>query len=222
MFSMKKCLLLTTVAIIFFISSFSSSKAQSARLIGENMVNGALTGTILGAATMGLQDDNDFKPLRIGLGAGIIAGTGMAIYDVSTLPKGQQLYVSGLFNDGTNSSIIVLLDTVYGAGVGAALGTAVTLIGNQSILDGLQYGTSIGAWAGFGVGLVDSFILAERNEDFVSNRLINQSSLFQVDGENTSLSLIQPELLQFMEASQNSLSVKTTPALQLFSLKTSF
>lgn len=186
------------------------------------MVNGALTGTILGTATMGLQNDNDFKPLRIGLGAGIIAGTGMAIYDVSTTPKGQQFYISGLFNDGTNSSIIVLLDTVYGAGVGAALGTAVVLIGSQPLLDGLQYGASIGAWTGFGVGLVDSFILAERNEDFVSNRLTNQSSLFQVEGKNTSLSLIEPDLFQFMNASKNSLSVKTTPALELFSLKTTF
>lgn len=222
MFSMKKYLLLTVFVTLLSISSFSDSKAQSARLIGENIVNGALTGTILGTATMGLQDDNDFKPLRIGLGAGIIAGTGMAIYDVSTLPKGQQFYISGLFNDGTNSSIIILLDTVYGAGVGAALGSAVALIGNQSILDGLQYGASGGAWAGFGIGLVDSFVHAERNEDFVSNRLTNQSSLFQIDRKNTTLSLVEPDLVQFMEASQNSLSVKTTPTLQLFSLKTFF
>lgn len=219
---MKKYLVTIVFAIIFSISSISASMAQSARLIGENMLNGALTGTILGTATMGLQDNNDFQPLRIGLGAGIIAGTGMAIYDVSTTPKGQQFYISGLFNDGTNSSIIVLLDTVYGAGVGAALGTAIVLIGNQSILDGLQYGASIGAWTGFGVGLVDSFILADRNEDFVSNRLTNQSSLFQVDGKNTTLFLIEPDLFQFMDASRNSLSFKTIPALRLFSLKTSF
>lgn len=219
---MKKYLLLTFLVSILFYSSFSTSKAQSARLIGENMLNGALTGTILGTAAMGLQDSNDFTPLRIGLGAGIIAGTGIAIYDVSTLPKGQQFFISGLFNDGTNSSIIVLLDTVYGAGVGAALGSAVMLISNQSILDGLQYGVSIGAWAGFGVGLVDSFILAERNEDFVSNRLSNQSSLFQIDGENTALSLIQPDLFHYASVGNNSLSVKTTPAITLFSVQRIF
>ena len=127
-----------------------------------------------------------------------------------------------MFNDGTNSSIIVLLDTVYGAGVGAALGSAVMLISNQSILDGLQYGVSIGAWAGFGVGLVDSFILAERNEDFVSNRLSNQSSLFQIDGENTALSLIQPDLFHYASVGNNSLSVKTTPAITLFSVQRIF
>lgn len=219
---MKKFLLIIALAAFLFCNSYSTSKAQSARLIGENMLNGALTGTILGTATMGLQDSNDFTPLRIGLGAGIIAGTGMAIYDVSTLPKGQQFYISGLFNDGTNSSIIILLDTVYGAGVGAALGSAVVLIGNQSILDGLQYGASVGAWAGFGVGFVDSFILAEKNEDFVSNQFIHQSSLLRIDGKNATLSLIEPDLLQFMNAAKNSLSVKTSPALQIFSLKASF
>jgi hypothetical protein len=219
---MKRTFLLLILAAVLLCGSFSKSNAQSARLIGENMLNGALTGTILGTATMGLQNDNDFTPLRIGLGAGIIAGTGMAIYDVSTLPKGQQFYISGLFNDGTNSSIIVLLDTVYGAGVGAALGSAIMLIGNQSIIDGLQYGASIGAWAGFGVGLVDSFMIAERNEDFVTDRLLNQSSLFQFDHENSSLSLLQPELFNYAAIGNNSLSVKTTPALQLFSLKTSF
>lgn len=219
---MKKYLLLTILAAFLFCSSYSTAKSQSARLIGENMLNGALTGTILGTATMGLQDSNDFTPLRIGLGAGIIAGTGMAIYDVSTLPKGQQFFISGLFNDGTNSSVIILLDTVYGAGVGAALGSAVMLIGNQSILEGLQYGAGIGAWAGFGVGLVDSFILAERNEDFVSNRLTNQSSFFQIDGKSTSLSLIQPDLFHYATTDNNSLSINTAPAITLLSIQKTF
>lgn len=219
---MKKYFLISVFISILFCNSFSTVKAQSAKLIGENMLNGALTGTILGTATMGLQDDNDFRPLRVGLGAGIIAGTGMAIYDVATLPKGQQFYISGLFNDGTNSSIIILLDTIYGAGVGAALGSAVVLIGNQPFLDGLQYGASVGAWTGFGLGLIDSFVLAERNEDFVSNRLTSQSSFFEIDGKNATFSLIEPDLFRFMDASENSLSVKTTPAFQLFSVKTSF
>jgi hypothetical protein len=219
---MKRIFLLLVLVVVHLCGSFSKSNAQSARLIGENMLNGALTGTILGTATMGLQNDNDFTPLRIGLGAGIIAGTGMAIYDVSTLPKGQQFFISGLFNDGTNSSIIILLDTIYGAGVGAALGSAFMLIGNQSILDGLQYGTSIGAWAGFGVGLVDSFILAEKNEDFVSNRLLNQSSLFQVEGKQTTLSLIQPDLFHYTSVGNNTLSVQTTPAISLFSFQKTF
>lgn len=186
------------------------------------MLNGAVTGSILGVATMGLQDNNDFTPLRIGLGAGIIGGTVIAIYDVSTLPAGQQFYISGLFNDGTNSSIIILLDTVYGATVGAALGAAIMLIGNQSLLDGLQYGSSVGAFAGFGLGLIDSFVLSQKNSDFIANKIPDKSSLFEIGSKDQSLSLIQPDLFGFTEISKNSLSYKFTPAVTLFSFQKTF
>lgn len=219
---MKRLILITTLAVILFFSHHTISKAQSAELIGGNMLNGAIIGTALGTATMGLQNSNDFAPLRVGLGAGIIGGMGIAIYDISMVPKGQQFYISGLFNDGTNSSIIILLDTVYGATVGAALGSAIMLIGNQSILEGLQYGTSIGAWAGFGVGLIDSFILSEKNRDFISDRFSNRSSFFQIEGSSQSLSLIQPDLYPFTIISENSLSTEWSPAVNLFTYQKSF
>lgn len=186
------------------------------------MLNGAVTGSVLGVATMGLQNSNDFTPLRIGLGAGIIGGTGIAIYDISTVPKGQQFFISGLFNDGTNSSIIILLDTIYGASVGAALGSAVMLVANQSLLDGLQYGASIGAWTGFGVGLVDSFILAEKNSDFVADKLSDKSSLLQIDRNGQSLSLMKPDFFQFAKISENTLTYEITPAVTLVSFQKTF
>lgn len=220
---MKRIFLSITLLMAIVCGSYSSPKAQSVDLIGGNLLNGAVAGSILGVATMGLQDSNDFTPLRIGLGAGIIGGTVIAIYDVSTLPKGQQFFISGLFNDGTNSSIIILLDTIYGATVGAALGSAIMLIGNQSLFDGLQYGSSVGAFAGFGLGLVDSFILAEKNSDFVSGGLSNKSSsLFRISGEDQSLSLIQPDLFHFTKISENSLSYEMTPAITLFSFQKTF
>lgn len=219
---MKRFILSIALLAITFFSSYSSSKAQSVELIGGNLLNGAVTGSILGVATMGLQNNTDFAPLRVGLGAGIVGGTAIAIYDVSTLPKGQQFFISGLFNDGTNSSIIILLDTVYGATVGAALGSAIMLIGNQSILDGLQYGSSVGAFAGFGLGLVDSFVLAEKNSDFVADKISNRSSLFEFGGEDQSLSFIQPELFGFTEVSENSLSYRMKPAVTLVSFQKTF
>lgn len=219
---MKRLIPTFVLLITLLLSSYSSSKAQSAQLIGGNLLNGAVTGSILGVATMGLQNSNDFAPLRIGLGAGVIGGVGVAVYDISTVPQGQQFFISGLFNDGTNSSIIILLDTLYGASVGAALGSAIMLIGNQSILDGLQYGTSAGAWAGFGLGLVDSFILAEKNSDFVADRFSNQSSLLHFEGKDQSLSFIQPDLIQFTKVSENALSSEVLPTINLFSFKKTF
>jgi hypothetical protein len=207
-------------SLIWFFSQ--RSHAQSLELIGGNIVNGAVTGTILGTAVMGLQDSNDFAPFRIGLGTGILAGSGLAIYDVATLPRGQQFFKSGVFNDGNNSSIIVLLDTVYGAGLGAALGSAIVLIGNESFVDGLQYGASVGAWVGFGFGIVDSFILAEGNRDLVSGRLLSGSGLFNVSKESTQFELIKPVLIETKAIHNGDLRQNLNPALTLFSMRHTF
>ncbi len=171
---------------------------------------------------MGLQNSNDFAPLRIGLGSGILAGTGLAIYDVATLPQGQHFFISGTFNDGTNTSVIILLDTVYGAGVGAAIGSAIMLIGNKSIIQGLQYGGSAGAWAGFGFGLVDAFALAERNRDFISERFLNSDSLYSISQDGFSVQFLQPVLFTYNNFSGSTLSVDTEPALNIVSFSKRF
>ena len=163
---MKKTVLSILFCAIFFFS-FSFQKtadAQTVDLLGGNVLNGAVTGTFLGVGVMGLQNSDDFAPLRIGLGAGILGGAGIAVYDISTLPQGQQFFISGLFNDGNNSSIIILLDTMYGAAGGAVLGTAVMLIQNKPIVEGLQYGGSAGVWAGFGLGLLMPFCFRNETE----------------------------------------------------------
>lgn len=210
---------------IFLIASLplhQQSKAQTSELIGGNILNGAVTGTILGTATMGLNNSANFKSLRIGLGAGILGGAGIAIYDVATLPKGQQFFISGVFNDATNSSVIILLDTVYGAGLGAALGSAVVLISNKSLLDGLQYGTSAGAWAGFGFGLIDSFILSERNRDFIGNSFSQRTALIEMSTGNKDFHFLSPDMVSQLSFSQNHLGLDMHPAVKLFSFNASF
>lgn len=200
----------------------NQTKAQSLELIGGNIVNGAVTGTILGTAVMGLQNSNDFTPFRIGLGAGILGGSGMAVYDVATLPRGQQFFKSGVFNDGNNSSIIILLDTLYGAGLGAALGSAVVLIGNKSIVNGLQYGASAGAWAGFGFGIVDSFILAENNRDLVASGLVSGSGLFSLSKNDTNIEFIKPGVVENKSINDGNLKQTLSPSLTVFSMKHRF
>lgn len=200
----------------------NQTKAQSLELIGGNIVNGAVTGTILGTAVMGLQNSNDFTPFRIGLGAGILGGSGMAVYDVATLPRGQQFFKSGVFNDGNNSSIIILLDTLYGAGLGAALGSAVVLIGNKSIVNGLQYGASAGAWAGFGFGIVDSFILAENNRDLVAGGLVSGSGLFSLSKNDTNIEFIKPGVVENKSINDGNLKQTLSPSLTVFSMKHRF
>jgi len=97
------------------------SMAQTRTVIGGNIVNSAITGTAVGLSVMGMQNDAEIAPLRIGLGSGILIGVGLAAYDLSD-SEGGELVVSGVLNDGQNTSVILLLDTLYGGLWGQRLG----------------------------------------------------------------------------------------------------
>lgn len=219
---MKKYLISALIILTIHFMSFNQSKAQSLELVGGNILNGAITGTALGIAVMGLNNSSDFGAVRIGLGIGILGGTGVALYDISTLPQGQQFFISGIFNDGSNSSIIILLDTLYGATAGLAVGSAISLISNSSIMNGLQYGASAGAWVGFGFGIIDSFFIAERNSDFVSGRLQNLNSMLTIRGEDSMIKLLQPQLIGITDLSGDALQYRLEPTLNLFTFSKQF
>ena len=221
---MKKTTLFAFIAALFFATILSQKKAeaQTIDLLGGNVLNGALTGTLLGVGVMGLQNNDDFAPLRIGLGAGILGGASIALYDIATLPQGQQFFISGLFNDGNNSSIIILLDTMYGAGTGAVIGTAVMLIQNKPIIKGLQYGGSAGIWAGFGLGLVDAFLLAERNRDFAAASILDRSSLIETRAGALDIEFIKPALYQTLKFGDQSLGIDLKPGVKIFSVSSRF
>ena len=102
----------------------TQSKAQTVEILAGNTLNGALNGTLLGGASMALTNSDDFYPLQVGLGLGTLYGIGMGAFDV-VQGGGKPVLVSGLFNDGNNSSIIVLLDTFYGAAAGSIIVTSV-------------------------------------------------------------------------------------------------
>jgi len=219
----KNCFLFLLPLLLFSTFHTDKSKAQTIELLGGNLVNGTVTGSILGAATMGLRNSSDFDPLRIGLGAGILGGAGIAIYDVVTLPKGQQFFISGTFNDGNNTSIILLLDTFYGTAGGAAIGTAVIILSGNSFSDGVRLGSSIGAWTGFAFGLADAFLLAERNRDLTSSNLLNRNSIFTAKSGNTEFGLIQPQVQSTPQLTSNGdIISKISPALGVLSFKIEF
>ena len=219
---MKKILIPILIVLTLQLFSTNDTKAQSLELVGGNILNGAITGSVLGVATMGLTNSSDFAPLRVGLGVGILGGTGLALYDISTLPQGQTFFISGVFNDGQNSSIIILLDTLYGATAGVAVGSAFALISNNSIMDGIQYGASAGAWFGFGFGIIDAFFIAERNRDFVSNLLSDRDSVLDIQGENSTLKMLQPNLVGVTDLAGSTLQYRIEPTVNLFSFSRNF
>ncbi|SHE54860.1 hypothetical protein SAMN05443144_1025 [Fodinibius roseus] len=219
---MKRYLQLLFIFALFVSVLPQQSKAQSIKLVGQNTLNGAINGVLLGGATMALQDNDKFGPIRVGLGSGTLYGIGVGIHDVSLIDKGQQFYLSGTFNDATNSSVIPLLDTIYGAAGGALIASSVALIIKEPLTDALQYGSGIGAWAGFGFGLVDAFFLAE-GPDFSQASTPSPSN---VDGfityENASRSveigMISPSMVKQTTVSANALSTSWTPSLTVMNV----
>lgn len=202
-----------------------STKAQTIELLAGNTLNGAVNGTLLGGAVMGLTNDSDFAPLRVGLGLGTLYGIGVGVYDI-TYSRGSDLLVSGTFNDGNNSSIIVLLDTFYGAAAGAIVVSAVMLVADEPIVGGLQYGASVGAWAGFGFGLLDSFLLSER---ITPGAVGLQSSpetargLLAVNFDSQkSIGFLSPSIIQPIQTNGSNFTKEVKPAIDLVNLKISF
>lgn len=207
---------------LLFLFSTHRSAAQTLELFGGNIANGAITGTAIGAAVMGMQNGGSITPLRIGLGTGILAGTAIAVYDLVTLPQGQTFFISGVFNDGQNSSIIILLDTFYGALAGAGIGTAVILINNSSFPKGLQYGASAGALGGLAFGLADSFIFAERNRDFIAqNRSLNSSAV-QLHFGDTEVGFMRLDVTFIPDFDSSTSSISLEPVLNLVTIRSRF
>ncbi len=174
---------------------------------------------------MALANNDDFYPLQVGLGLGTLYGIGMGGYDI-VHGQGQEILVSGLFNDGSNSSIIVLLDTFYGAAAGAVIVTSIMLVANEPLVDGLQYGAGIGAWIGFGFGVFDTFFLAKRNSASIASAAQpsnNASGIVGIDFENgTSLGLLQPSLFQNLDFTSNDINLNVQAKVDLVNFRINF
>jgi hypothetical protein len=219
----KKHLLLLLLASAIIASASQSLKAQTIELLGGNTLNGAMNGVILGGATMALQNSDDLEPARVGLGAGTLFGIGIGVYDLSRTQKGQQFYISGTFNDGTNTSILILLDTIYGAAAGAVVASSVALIVKDPIVDALQYGSGAGAWAGFGFGLIDAFMFAEGPNFAQQNVSLQQSTVnglltYTSTSNNVEVGVISPDIVYQKELTQSSLARTLQPSLNLVEL----
>jgi len=219
---MKRFITLLFLLIIFIISSFQRTEAQSIKLIGQNTLNGAINGVLLGGATMALQDNDEFGPIRVGLGTGTLYGIGVGIHDASLVDKGQQFYLSGTFNDATNTSIIPLLDTLYGAAGGALIASSVSLIIKEPLVDAMQYGAGAGAWIGFGFGLVDAFFLAE-GPNFARASTAAPSNAegfitYQNKSKSVEIGMISPTVIKQITLSEHALSTSWKPTLNVMNL----
>lgn len=215
---LKTCICLVTIG-LFALGISSPATSQTINLLAGNTLNGAVTGVGLGGAVMGLQNSDDFAPVRMGLGAGTLFGIGVGFYDVSRVAKGEQFYISGTFNDGTNTSIIVLLDTFYGAAAGAIVASSITLIANEPVVDALQYGSSAGAWIGFGFGLIDAFALARGPGDFAAGGTAYKQAEGMINftgkNKNFGIGLINPSITSFTNIETDKIEQSTALSVEL-------
>ncbi len=164
----------------------SNLQAQAFKIIGTNTIMGAATGTSLGAATMLISGTDDWGALRVGFGAGTLAGLGLGVYDVSYSSG----YIDGYLTSASTTGQVIAMDTFYGAGTGAIVGFAISLIGNQDILEGLKVGGGYGAWAGFAFGLAETFLLGAGGgsggygSSYMSAQPVNGVIQYQTPGFN--------------------------------------
>lgn len=224
---MKKYLLQLVLALGIFATATYNSQAQSIELVAGNTLNGAMNGVLLGGATMALQNSDDFEPVRVGVGAGTLYGIGVGVYDITQVETGQQFYKSGTFNDGTNSSIIVLLDTIYGAAGGAIIASSVSLILKKPLVDALQYGSGAGAWVGFGFGLIDSFMLAKGpnyTQQAVAAPQEDVGGLLSYSNASKSVEvgLLNPGFVKHKKLTQHTIKTAYSPTVEVLQLQLDF
>lgn len=195
-------------------------KGQTLELLAGNTLNGAMNGVILGGATMALQNTDDFEPARVGLGAGTLYGIGVGVNDIVLTQTGQQFYISGTFNDATNSSVLVLLDTIYGAAGGALIASSISLIIKEPLGAALQYGAGSGAWLGFGFGLIDAFVLAEGPDFSAQNTSLQQRSVeglltYNSASNNIEIGMISPDFFSQKKLTSHNLTTTVRPSLRV-------
>ncbi len=205
---MQKTKSITVLATFLLLATVAQpANSQTLRIVSINTLNGAITGTALGGATIALQNDFDEYPLRFGLGLGTIFGLGTGFYDMSRTAGDYGYHVSGLFSSANTTGAIILMDTFYGAATGAIVGVAISLMSKDSdVLKGLQYGSGAGAWVGFAFGLVDAFALSTSGNldhfyDGYAQRTVNPAGILEIRSrsEQYALGFLNPVLLHSMK-----------------------
>ena len=232
---MKKTGLLFVFLLGVLLTPTKSTKAQTFQILANNTMNGAINGVVLGGAGMLIagkkvnapftKNMDDLYALQVGLGLGTLYGVGMGAYDVVS-SSGQSLLVSGFFNDATNTSAIILMDTFYGAAVGTVVSASITMLSDDPNLDAVQSGLGIGAYIGFGFGILDGFLIAERSTESIayapspSNTALGLASI--QFNESTSIGLVNPSLLPVLDVSKTDISQSLSPAVDVLNFRVNF
>lgn len=215
--------------LFFLLLSFSLlfpsiSQAQVLRVLASDTFIGTFNGALLGAGTMALGNSGNVAPLRYGVGFGTLYGLSMGAVDVSSIKTGNPYMRESTLNTTGTSAQIVLMDTFYGGAAGVVVGFAISLIANQPIAKGLQYGSGAGVWAGFGFGVMDAFYLSKpaSSPSSLNIHSSGRSGILTIGNAKTSVSFIQPVTILTTEPTSHGLERKIHAGLQVADLRISF
>lgn len=225
------------LCLMFFLSGTHSPKAQTVQILSNSTLNGAVTGVVLGGAGMIMTDQkvdapftknmDDLYALQVGLGLGILYGMGSGVYDVAS-SGGRELLVSGFFNDATNSSAIVLMDTFYGAASGTLISAAITLLSSNPNFGDVKYGLGVGVFIGFGFGIFDSYVLASRSTA-PATAMVNVPYNTSANGlatiqfkKGSSVGFVNPSLIQTLVLDTNTFQTQLNPAVEVLNVRVNF
>lgn len=181
-----KRLLVSTFFIL--LTALGSLVAQPIKTMTQSVFNGAITGATISTANWMVQNDGSkltIDDISFGVGAGLLGGIGIGLIDVFQAGGDTDYAVKGVFNVSRNRTGLIALDTYYGAGAGLILSGAFTLMSDDKSWDNLREGIGVGAWFGFGFGLVDALVLSKNtsvpsNISFFDYGKASQSSKVQM------------------------------------------
>lgn len=207
-------------SLIFLMGCFTvTSQAQKLKTMASNTFNGAMTGGLLGGATMALQDSDDFAPARFGVGLGTLGGLAIGIHDVARTSEGEMYMIEGTFNRGDVTTIIILLDSIYGGATGALVGTAIQLMVNEPLVEGVQYGAGAGVWGGFLFGMIDAFYLSSHTTRMASafspSTRSNSTHWLSVQREQTRVTFLQPDMYSIKKMDSQQINRETGMSLSM-------
>lgn len=147
--------------LLLILTATAGTQAQGLQTLAGSTLVGSANGALLGIGTMALANTTDLAAIRVGIGSGTLYGLGIGAYDITARQIGSGYRVEGMFNSANYSAMIVLLDTFYGGLTGSIVGTALQLMADKPLIEGIQYGSGIGLWGGFVFGLADVFLFSD-------------------------------------------------------------
>lgn len=118
------------------------------------------------------------------------------------------------------------MDTFYGAAAGGLIAFSVSLVSSDPILDAMQDGIGIGAFVGFGFGIIDCFMIANRSTEPiafvpVTNQTANGIASINFD-DKFSIGIANPSVLNTLSYTDGNLTSDLNFNLEVLNLRLNF